>query len=73
MVRDGENGLLVDFFSPDELAATVCRALADPSAMAPLRAAARQTAVEKYDLRRVCLPKQIALLEALASGAALTP
>jgi hypothetical protein len=28
-----------------------------------LRAAARKTAVERYDLRRICLPKQIAWLE----------
>jgi len=67
-IEDGVNGLLVDFFSPDAIAAAVVRALADPAATAPLRAAARRTVQERYDLRDVCLPGQIALADAVASG-----
>jgi glycosyltransferase involved in cell wall biosynthesis len=56
------NGLLVDFFSPEEVAAAVVRALEDKAAMQPLREAARRTVQERYDLKRVCLPKQAGLV-----------
>ena len=35
---------------------------------APLRAAARKTIVERYDLATVCLPKMVALVESLGTG-----
>jgi glycosyltransferase involved in cell wall biosynthesis len=68
VIKDGTNGLLVDFFSPDAVAASVVRALSEPEAMAPLRAAARRTVQERYDLREVCLPQHIALANAVAAG-----
>ncbi|WP_254453650.1 glycosyltransferase [Siccirubricoccus sp. G192] len=68
VIEHGRNGLLVDFFSSEELAGTVVRALETPAAMAPLRAAARETVVRRYDLRSVCLPQQLALVDAVAAG-----
>jgi len=68
VIKDGANGLLVDFFSPDAVAAAVVRALSEPEAMAPLRAAARRTVEERYDLRGVCLPQHVALVDAVAAG-----
>ncbi|HYE51119.1 MAG TPA: glycosyltransferase family 4 protein [Azospirillaceae bacterium] len=68
VLRDGENGLLVDFFSPDALAATVERVLADPDRMAGMRAKARETVVRDYDLNTVCLPRHVRLIEDLAAG-----
>jgi glycosyltransferase involved in cell wall biosynthesis len=68
VIEHGRNGLLVDFFSPDELADMVVRALADPAAHAPLRAAARQTVLDRYDLSTVCLPQHLALIETVAEG-----
>ena len=68
VIQDGVNGLLVDFFSPDAIAEAVVRALSDPGAVAPLRAAARRTVEERYDLRDVCLPGHIALADAVAAG-----
>jgi glycosyltransferase involved in cell wall biosynthesis len=62
-IVDGENGLLVDFFSPEELAEKIAAALERPRDMQPLREAARRTAVERYDLARVCLPQQLSLIE----------
>lgn len=56
VIRHGENGLLTDFFDVNALAATVSDALARPEAYMGLRAEARRTVVEGYDLRRVCLP-----------------
>jgi glycosyltransferase involved in cell wall biosynthesis len=66
VIRDGENGLLVDFFSPGQIAARVDEALCRQKELQPLREKARRTAVDGYDLRRVCLPRQLNLVETLA-------
>ncbi len=63
VIRDGENGLLVDFFSPQEIAGRVIEALRDAPGFVPIRKNARQTIIEKYDLKTICLPQQIKLLE----------
>ncbi|MGF1526372.1 MAG: glycosyltransferase family 4 protein [Candidatus Competibacterales bacterium] len=68
VIDHGVNGLLVDFFSPPDIAAAVDRALCDRAAMEPLRERARQSVVERFDLQSVCLPRQIDLLETLAAG-----
>ena len=65
-IADGKNGLLVDFFDVGALSAMVCEALARKEQFAPLRAAARKTALDRYDLARVCLPEQVRLVEELA-------
>ncbi len=68
VIEDGRNGVLVDIFSPDEIARRVVEALADRPRFAAVRARARETILERYDLRRVCLPAQLRLLEmAMAS------
>ena len=65
VIADGVNGRLVDFFSTEAIAAAVDEALRRQRELAPLRAAARRTVVERYDLRRVCLPAQLDLVERL--------
>ncbi len=50
IIRDGENGLLVDFFASEAIADRVIDVLADPAAFAPLGRAARDTVVQRYDL-----------------------
>jgi glycosyltransferase involved in cell wall biosynthesis len=67
VIRDRENGLLVDFFSPAAIAEAVVAVLADPGAVAPLRDAARDSALA-YDLKRVCLPAHLRLIEEVAAG-----
>jgi glycosyltransferase involved in cell wall biosynthesis len=64
-IRDGENGLLTDFFSAEQIAATVEKGLIHQEDLKPLRAAARRTVVERYDLKRVCLPAQVELVARL--------
>lgn len=66
VIADGVNGRLVDFFSTEAIAAAVDEALGRQRELAPLRAAARRTVLERYDLRRVCLPAQLDLVERLA-------
>jgi glycosyltransferase involved in cell wall biosynthesis len=68
VIRDGENGLLVDFFSPPRIAAAVDRVLSRPDRMADIRRRARETVIERYDLRTVCLSRHVALVDAVASG-----
>lgn len=67
VIADGKNGLLVGFHDPDALARRVVEALADPARFDPLRRAARRTVAERYDLARVCLPRQLGLVDALAA------
>jgi hypothetical protein len=57
------NGLLVDFFDHRALADTITDALARQAELKPMRLAARQTVQERYDLKRVCLPMMIKLVE----------
>lgn len=68
VIRHGENGLLTPFFDHAALAETVVRVLEKPEDYRHLRAAARQTVLEKFHLQDVILPRQIALIEALANG-----
>src|SRR5690349_10809094 len=48
MIRHGENGLLADFFTPEDFADKACQVLADPDAHRPLGRAAEQMVVEQY-------------------------
>lgn len=70
LIRDGENGRLVPFFDVDALSEALIRGLsgADPQAQA-LRAAARQTILDGYDLRQHSLPKLVDWVESFAPKA----
>jgi glycosyltransferase involved in cell wall biosynthesis len=63
VIRHGENGLLTDFFSAERIAASIDEALSRDHG--ELRAAARRTVVERFDLKRVCLPAQLELVARL--------
>jgi glycosyltransferase involved in cell wall biosynthesis len=65
VLRDGVNGLSVDFFSHQGLAELILSVLERPSATQALRAAARASAVRYYDLNRVLLPRWEALMQDL--------
>ncbi len=64
VIRDGENGLLVDFFSPEKIADRVCEALDNRAAMARIRKNARQTILDRY-ASKDCLPRQLEILKSL--------
>ena len=63
VIRDGHNGLLSDFFSSEQLAERIDQALRED--FREVRARARRTVVENFDLKRICLPAQLELVEAL--------
>lgn len=65
-IKHDETGRLVDFFDVAGLANEVCTLLEDPAARARLGAKAREFAIETYDLKTVCLPKQLQWVQALA-------
>ncbi len=68
VLREGLNGLAVDFFSHQALAERIAAALEKPGRMQPLRDAARATAVTRYDLRNVLLPRWERLMDDLVHG-----
>lgn len=67
VVQDGENGLLIDFFDVAGLCDRIDAVLDHPDRMNGLRQAARRTIIEHYDLKSVCLPKHLELIERLIS------
>lgn len=66
-IRHDDNGRLVDFFDAPALADAVCALLDDPTARRRLGANARAFAQANYDLESVCLPRQLAWVEGLAT------
>lgn len=67
LIRDGENGRLVPFFDTAALSAALIQGLSGEDAQAPtLRAAARQTILDSYDLRKHSLPRLIDWVESFA-------
>ncbi|WP_193199000.1 glycosyltransferase [Nostoc sp. MG11] len=58
VIQDGVNGLLVDFFSPQEIAGRIEEALTHPEQMALIRAKARETILQRYDLSQL-LPQHV--------------
>ncbi|HEV3473888.1 MAG TPA: glycosyltransferase [Actinomycetota bacterium] len=68
VIRDGENGVLRDFFDVEGLAAAAIDVLKDPGAFRQLGAAARHTVNERYALD-VVIPQMIEMYEdALGRG-----
>jgi glycosyltransferase involved in cell wall biosynthesis len=65
VMRDGENGYLVDFFDRDALADRVSEALLQRDRQDKIREAARQTVIERFDLATKSLPTYIGLLRRL--------
>ena len=58
VIEDGVNGLLVDFFSPEEICNRVEEALDNPDKMSSIRNKARETILQNYDLAQL-LPKHL--------------
>lgn len=67
VIHDGENGFLVDFFSPKQVADRVNDILEHPTRMAHIRENARKTVLENYS-HGVLLPKHIDLMKQVAAG-----
>jgi glycosyltransferase involved in cell wall biosynthesis len=68
VLRDGRNGLAVDFFSVEMICDRIDEVLAHPTRMRGVRRAARATAVNNFDFRTQILPRWLTLLRQLACG-----
>lgn len=64
-ISHGDTGRLVDFFDSTGLANEVCDLLDDPVSRQELGVNARAFAKANYDLKTVCLPRQLQWVEAL--------
>ncbi len=58
VIEDGFNGLLVDFFSPEDLAGRIAEALQHRARFAAVRKKARDTVLHRYSLREL-LPRRL--------------
>lgn len=67
VITHGRNGLLIDFFDVDGLAAQLIEACRRPEAFAPLRRAARATIEARYDRARIGTAPWLALIDAVAA------
>ncbi|MDP4300784.1 glycosyltransferase [Leptothrix discophora] len=68
VIDHGETGWLVDFFDTAALVEASADALARPRDADGIGVRARARVLERYDLQRVCLPRQIALAERVGAG-----
>ncbi len=67
VVRHEDNGLLTDFFDAEKLARAITDALERQEELQPLRAAARQTVLDRYALAKL-LPGHLQMVENAARG-----
>lgn len=67
VVEHGVNGLLADFFSPEDVAAKVSQLLDEPTRNAAMRANARTTVVNRFALSKL-LPLHMQLVREVAAG-----
>ena len=63
VIKNNENGLLFDFFNYDDLSTKVIDLLKNSELRKQLSTNARDSIIKNYDLKKVCLPKQIEWVE----------
>lgn len=61
-ITDGKDGLLLDFFDVDALSNALIEACRDPQKFAPMRKAARQTILARYDRATIGEPAWLRLV-----------
>ena len=67
VIQDGQNGLICDFYSPEQLAKRVNEVLDHPDRMQDMRKAARQTVLDRYALNTL-IGRHVQLIEDLVAG-----
>ena len=64
-IKHDQTGRLVNFFDVSKLTNEVCALLDDPKSRARLGKNAREFALTNYDLKTVCLPRQLQWVQGL--------
>lgn len=67
VIQHGQTGRLVDFFDTKGIVDEICALLDDPLQRKRLGECARELICSEYDLKTICLPKQLRWVEMLAS------
>ena len=67
VIEHRHNGLLVDFFQPNQLAESITELLSNRALAKELGHAARQTVLQRFELK-ACVEQQLALMHLVASG-----
>ena len=67
VIEHRQNGLLVDFFQPDQLAESIAELLSNRALANELGHAARKTILQRFELK-ACVEQQLALIHLVASG-----
>ena len=65
-IKDNDTGRLVGFFDVQALVTQVCALMEQPGERVRLGANAREFARRNYDLKTVCLPRQLDWVKTLA-------
>lgn len=73
VITDGENGLLTPFFDIGALIERANRLLDDGDLRRQLGENGRRHVLEHFDLRRICLPRQLAWIDRLTAAEPLPP
>jgi len=68
VIKHNETGVLFDFFQPSALVQAVLNLLSDPTLRQKLSTNARGFVRSNFDLRSICLPKQLDWIEKLRSS-----
>ena len=68
VIEHGLNGLIVDFFDPEQLAESIATLLTNRPMAHQLGLAARETVLQRFELND-CVQRQVALINLVASGA----
>jgi glycosyltransferase involved in cell wall biosynthesis len=66
VMAHGQTGMLVDFFDKDDLVSKTITLLDDPIKRNHLGQAAREFVVNRFDLKRICLPQHLGWVDALS-------
>ncbi len=67
VIEHGVNGVLVDFFDKERLTQEIIKLLDNSKLRQELGQAARRAILDNYDLKSICLPKQLAWSSSLAT------
>ena len=67
VIEHGVNGVLVDFFDKERVTQEIIKLLDNSNLRQELGQAARRAIRDNYDLKSICLPKQLAWASSLAN------
>ena len=68
VIEHNKTGLLVDFFDYKEISNAISSVLSNPNGFDKIRESARKLMIDKFDLKKVSIPKYLDLIERVLYG-----